>query len=255
MSGHSKWSQIKRQKGMADAKRSQLFTKLTREIIVVARQGGAKPEANFRLRLAIQRARDHNMPLENIERAIKKGSGEMGEGATLIEMNLEGYGPHGIAILLQALTDNRNRTLQEVRNVFSKSGASLGESGCVLWLFDLKGVITIESEGAEAAEAEELALYAIDAGAEDVKTGKGYVEIQTNPEDLDAVRKAIEQRGVSIVSAELFMVPETTVLLDDNAALQTLKLLDKLEELDDVQRVFSNADFSDAALEQYRSHT
>jgi YebC/PmpR family DNA-binding regulatory protein len=252
MSGHSKWSQIKRQKGTADAKRGQVFTKLTREIIVAARQGGASPEANFRLRLAIQRARDHNMPLENIERAIKKGSGEMGEGASLVEMNLEGYGPHGIAILLQALTDNRNRTLQEIRSVFSRGGASLGESGCVLWLFDPKGVITIESEG---AEAEELALYAIDAGAEDVKTEKGYVEIQTNPEDLDAVRKAIKQRGVSTASAELLMVPKTTVPLDDNAALQTLKLLDKLEELDDVQRVFSNADFSDAALEQYRSQT
>ena len=252
MSGHSKWSQIKRQKGVTDARRGQLFTKLAREIIVAVRQGGASPDTNFRLRLATQKARDYNMPLDNIERAIKRGSGEMGEGASLIEMNLEGYGPNGIAILLQALTDNRNRTLQDIRNIFSRGGGSLGESGCVLWLFDPKGVITVESEG---AEAEELALYAIDAGAADVKVEKDYVEIQTKPEDLDALRKAIEQRGVSIASAEFSMVPKSVVQLDDKAALHTLKLLDKLEELDEMQLVFSNADFSDAVLEQYRSQT
>ncbi len=211
MSGHSKWAQIKRQKGVTDARRGQLFTKLAREITVAVHQGGASPETNFRLRLAIQRARDQNMPLENVERALKRGSGELGEGgASLAEMNMEGYGSHGIAILLQAVTDNRNRILQEVRNILSRGGGSLGDPGCVLWLFDSKGVITV-------------------------------------------VRKAIEQRGVSIASAELSMIPKTVVQLDDKASSQTLRLLDQLEELDGVQRVFSNADFSDAALEQYRS--
>jgi len=250
MSGHSKWAQIKRQKGVTDARRGQLFTKLTREIIVAVHEGDASSEKNFRLKLAIQKARDHNMPLENIERAIKRGSGEIGEGANLTEMNLEGYGPNGIAILLQALTDNRNRTLQEIRNIFSRGGASLGESGCVLWLFDPKGVITVESQG---AEAEELALYAIDAGAEDVKIEKSYVDIHTKPENLDAMRKAIEQREMPIVSAELSMIPKSVVPLDDKSALQTIKLLDRLEEMDEIQRVYSNADFSEAVLEQYRS--
>ncbi|MFC1952016.1 YebC/PmpR family DNA-binding transcriptional regulator [Chloroflexota bacterium] len=249
MSGHSKWSSIKHQKGVTDARRGQLFTKLTREIIVVVRQGGDKPEANFRLRLAIQKARDSNMPTDNIERAIKRGSGQL-EGSTLVEMVLEGYGPSGVAILVQALSDNRNRTLQDVRNVFSRSGGSLGESGCVAWLFDLKGFITVETND---LNAEELALQAIDAGAEDVKVENTYVEIYTRPDELEKVRIALEQENLTIVTAELSMIPKTMVELEEKAALQTLKLLDKLEELDDVQHVFSNVDFSDSILEEYKA--
>jgi YebC/PmpR family DNA-binding regulatory protein len=249
MSGHSKWSTIKRQKGVTDARRGQLFTKLAREIMVAVREGGASPEGNFRLRLAVQKARDNNMPLDNIDRAIKKGSGQA-EGASLVEMVFEGYGPGGTAILAEALSDNRNRVLQEVRHIFSKHGGNLGESGCVAWLFDSRGVISVETG---EMDAEELALQAIDAGAEDVKVEKSYVEIYTAPEELEKVREALAQQNVPIASAEVLMVPKTTVELDEKAALQALKLLDKLEELDDVQRVSSNADFSDALLEKYQA--
>ena len=249
MSGHSKWSSIKHQKGVTDARRGQLFTKLTREIIVAVRQGGSNPEANFRLRLAVQKARDNNMPLDNIERAIKRGSGTM-EGATLVEMVLEGYGPSGAAILVQALTDNRNRTLQDVRNIFLRNGGSLGGSGCVAWLFDSKGLITIKTD---ELSADELALQAIDAGAEDVKVDDGYVDIYTKPEELEKVRAALEQENLPIASAELSMVPKTVVELEEKAVRQTLKLLDKLEELDEVQRVSSNANFPDSILEKYQS--
>ncbi|MFC2017254.1 YebC/PmpR family DNA-binding transcriptional regulator [Chloroflexota bacterium] len=249
MSGHSKWSSIKHQKGVADARRGQLFTKLTREIIVAVRQGGSSSESNFRLRLAVQKARDNNMPLDNIEKAIKRGSGII-EGAILVELTLEGYGPGGTAILVQALSDNRNRTLQDVRNIFSRSGSSLGESGCVAWLFDSKGLITIETND---LDAEELALQAIDAGAEDVKVENDCVEIYTKLEELEAVRTALEQKNLPVASAELSMVPKTMVELEEKVALQTLKLLDKLEELDEVQYVSSNADFPNSVLEKYQS--
>ena len=251
MSGHSKWSSIKHQKGVTDARRGQLFTKLTREIIVAVRQGGSNPDTNFRLRLAIQKARDNSMPLENIERAIKRGSGTM-EGAALVEMVLEGYGPNGAAILVQALTDNRNRTLQDVRNIFARHGGSLGESGCVAWLFDSKGLITIRTN---ELDTEELALEAIDAGAEDVKVETSFVEIYTKLEELEMVRKALEEKNLPITSAELSLVPKTMVELEEKPALQILKLLDKLEELDEVQRVSSNVDFSDSVLEKYQLQT
>ncbi|MBA7613009.1 putative transcriptional regulatory protein [subsurface metagenome] len=248
MSGHSKWHSIKHQKGVADARRGQLFTKLTREIIVAVREGGSNPDTNFRLRLAVQRARDSNMPMDNIERSIKKGSGEL-EGMTLTEVILEGYGPSGTAILVEALTDNRNRTIQDVRGAFTKHGSSLGENGCVSWIFDARGLITVKID---RLDADDLALNAIDAGADDVKIESGYVEIYTMPEDLEAVRSALEAKKIPIASAELLKVPKTMVQLDDKAAMQTLKLLDKLEELDEVQHVSSNADFPDAVLEQYQ---
>jgi len=248
MSGHSKWASIKHQKGAADARRGQLFTKLTREIIVAVRDGGSNPEANFRLRLAIQKARDNNMPLDNIERSIKKGSGEM-EGITLAELVLEGYGPGGTAILVEALTDNRNRTIQEVRNAFTKHGGSLGENGCVAWIFDARGLITVKTDD---LDADELALEAIDAGADDVKVESGYVEIYTEPEEMEKVRTALEQKKIAIASAELAKVPKTTVQLEEKAALQALKLLDKLEEQDEVQHVSSNVDFPDTILEKYQ---
>jgi len=189
------------------------------------------------------------MPSENIARAIKRGSGEMG-GASLIEMTLEGYGSNGAAILVKALTDNRNRTLQEVRIIFNRHGGSLGESGCVAWLFDSKGLIILKTSN---LDAEELALQAIDAGAEDVKVEGSSVEIYTKPEELERVRKTLEQNNLPIDSAELSMVPKTTVELEEKAALQTLKLLDKLDELDEVQHVSSNADFPNSVLEKYQS--
>jgi len=248
MSGHSKWAQIKRQKGVTDARRGQLFTKLTREIIVVVREGGPSPESNFRLRLAIQKARDSNMPSDNIERAIKKGSGELG-GAALSEITIEGYGPHGVAVMVEALSDNRNRTVQEVRSLFARHGGSLGASGSVSWLFDNRGVIVVETDG---AQAEELALAAIDAGAEDVKEEKGYLEILTTPQNLETVRKVVEQIKLP-VSAEVQRVAKKTVVLDEKEAIQTLKLLDHLEELDDVQHVSANLDYSEAVLEKLRA--
>ena len=249
MSGHSKWASIKHQKGVTDARRGQLFTKLTREIIIAAREGGSNPETNFRLRLAVQKARDNNMPTDNIERSIKKGSGEL-EGGSLAEVILEGYGPSGTAILVNALTDNRNRTIQEVRSTFTRHGGSLGENGCVAWIFDSKGVITIKADN---LDADELALSAIDAGAEDVKVESDYVEVYTRPEELETVRTALEQQNLPIASSELSMVPKTLVQLDEKAATQALKLLDRLEEIDEVQNVFSNADFPDSILESYQS--
>jgi len=251
MSGHSKWSSIKHQKGVTDAKRGQLFTKLTREIIVAVREGGSNPEANFRLRLAIQKARDNSMPSENIERAIKRGSGTM-EGAGLVEMILEGYGPSGAAILIEALTDNRNRTVQDVRNIFFRHGGNLGESGCVAWLFDSKGLITIRTN---ELDTEKLALEAIDAGAEDVTFEHNFVAIYTRPEELEMVRRALEEKSVPLTSAELSMVPKTMIELEEKPALQTLRLLDRLEELDGVQRVSSNVNFSDSVLGKYQSQT
>lgn len=248
MSGHSKWSQIKRQKGVTDARRGQLFTKLTREIIVAVKQGGANQEANLQLRLAIQRARDGNMPLENIERAINRASGG-GEASELASVTLEGYGPNGVAVLVEALSDNRKRAIQEVRRLFTQHNSNLGESGCVSWLFENKGVIMVESDG---SEAEEIALQAIDAGAEDVRTEKGYLEIHTQPQDMEKVKEAISE-GQHVISAEIYLVPKTTMLLGEKEATQTLAFLDQLEELDDVQRVFSNIDFSDATLEKLRA--
>ncbi|MGD0352111.1 MAG: YebC/PmpR family DNA-binding transcriptional regulator [Dehalococcoidia bacterium] len=248
MSGHSKWSQIKRQKGVSDHRRGQLFTKLAREIIVAVREGGPSPENNFRLRLTIQKARDSNMPSDNIERAIKKGSGEAG-GAALAEITFEGYGPHGVAVLVDALTDNRNRTVQEVRSLFARHGGSLATSGSVSWLFDTRGVIVVETAG---AQAEELALTAIDAGADDVKEEKGYLEILTTPQNLETVRKVVEKIKAP-VSAQVMRVAKKTVVLEEKEAIQTLKLLDHLEELDDVQSVCANLDYDEAVLEKLQA--
>jgi len=248
MSGHSKWANIKHQKGIADVKRGRIFTKLIREITVAVREGGANPEGNFKLRLAIQKARDNNMPLDHIGRTIKRASGEQ-EGASLAEVVLEGYGPGGTAIMVQATTDNRNRTVQDVRSIFTKHGGSLGESGCVSWLFESKGVITVKTDG---MNPDDLMLNAIDAGAEDVQVEGGYVQIYTKPSEMEKVRAILEQKNIPVDRAEVSMQPKTMVRLDEKTALQTLKLLDKLEELDDVQNVASNADFADAVLEKYQ---
>jgi len=250
MSGHSKWAQIKRQKGVADTRRGQLFTKLTREIIVAARQGGGNPDTNFRLRLAVQKARDSNMPLDNIDRAIKKGSGELGP-ASLSELTIEGYGPKGVAVIVKAFTDNKNRTISEIRNVFSKHGGSLSESGGVAWLFENKGVITLDTK---STDPDEISLLAIDAGADDISEGKDYLEIYTTPQTIENVRKAIEKKA-RVISAEVSLLPSRTIMLEEKEALQTLKLLDHLEELDDVQWVFSNMDFADSITEKLREQS
>jgi YebC/PmpR family DNA-binding regulatory protein len=244
MSGHSKWAQIKRQKGVADARRGQVFTKLTREIMLAARTGGGNLESNYALRLVVQKARDNNMPSENIERAIKRAAGG-GEGANLAEITFEGYGPGGVAVLIEALTDNRNRTVQEIRSALTRHGGSLGETGCVAWLFDTRGVITVD---ATDGSADDVALQAIDAGADDVKTEGDYVEVYTEPSRMEDVRSALEA-DFKVVSAEVSRVAKTTVMLEDSKAGQIMSFLDQLEQLDDVQRVFSNADFSDSALQ------
>lgn len=238
MSGHSKWSSIKHQKGITDARRGQLFTKLAREITVAVRQGGSNPESNFQLRIAIQRARSSNMPLDNIERAIKRGSGGA-EGSDLIEMVLEGYGPGGAAILVKALTNNRNRTIQEVRQILTRHGGNMGESGCVSWIFQSMGVIILEIDD---QDSEEFALIAIDAGADDVKTSDGYMEIYTQPHDLEEIRKTIESKK-NILSTEFSQIPQTTMELNEKQSAQVISLLEHLEELDDVQHVFSNVEF------------
>jgi YebC/PmpR family DNA-binding regulatory protein len=249
MSGHNKWSKIKRQKGLEDAKKGQIYTKLTREIIMAARESGGDVESNFKLRLAIQKARDSSMPKDNIERAIERGSGGA-EGAVLEELTLEGYGPSGTAILAQTLSDNRNRTVQEIRNVFNKQGGTMGSAGSVAWLFDSRGVITVDING---KNPDDIELQAIDAGAEDVKVTEDTMEIYTKPTELELVKKNLEKNKVTIASAELSMIPKTLVEVEDKAAIQTLKMLDKLEDLDDVQKVFSNVDFTDQQIEKFHS--
>lgn len=244
MSGHSKWSQIKRQKGVTDFRRGQLFTKLGREITMAARQGGADPESNFRLRLVVQRARDSNMPNDTIERALKRGAGG-GDAAELHEITYEGYGPGGTAIMVDVVTDNRNRSAAELRAAFTRAGGNLGEAGCVAWLFDSRGVISVSVDG---SDAETIELAAIDAGAEDVRSEDGAVEIVTAPNALEAVRRALTEQKIAVSSAETEMVPKTTVELDAKEGVQALRLLERLEELDDVQRVYSNADFPDEVL-------
>ncbi|HWE60910.1 MAG TPA: YebC/PmpR family DNA-binding transcriptional regulator [Chloroflexota bacterium] len=247
MSGHSKWAQIKRQKGANDAKRGQVFTRLGREIVVAAREGGGDPIANFRLRLAVQRAREHNMPADNIERAIKRGTGG-GESGDLDEITYEGYGPGGGAVIVQVMTDNRNRAAGEVRNVFTKHGGSLGESGSVAWQFDDRGVITLALNG---HDAEEVELLAIDAGAVEVQADGDQIEIQTEPTDLEHVRQSLESQKLEIINAERSLVPRTTVALDSHQAAQLLRLVDRLEELDDVQKVYSNVDIADEDVAAY----
>jgi YebC/PmpR family DNA-binding regulatory protein len=248
MSGHSKWSQIKRQKGAADAKRGAVFTKLGREIVVAARQGGGDPAANFRLRLAIQRARDANMPADTIERAIKRAVGG-GEAENLDEVTYEGYGPGGIAILVEAMTDNRNRTAASIRSIFDRGGGNLGESGSVAWQFKARGVITVNAPGKE----EEVELAAIDAGAVDVQSDGGEVQIYTERDDLEAVRRSLSEAGFEVTAAELTMVPDVTIDLDEQKSVTALKLLDKLENDDDVQKVYTNAEFAEAAMAAFNA--
>ena len=240
MSGHSKWAQIKRQKGATDAKRGQLFTKLGRELTVAARDG-ADPAGNARLRMALQRAREANMPHDTIDRAIKRGAGGA-DGANYQEITYEGYGPGGTAVMVYAMTDNRNRAAAEIRSTFSRNGGNLGETGCVGWLFESKGVIAVEVNG---HDPDELALKAIDAGAEDVQVSEDVIEIVTEVGDLEAVRAQLDGAGVPIADAAVNMVAKTTVELDEKSAEQVFRLVERLEELDDVQNVYTNTEISD----------
>jgi YebC/PmpR family DNA-binding regulatory protein len=245
MSGHNKWSKIKNKKGVDDVKRGNLFTKLTREIIMSAKEGGGNMDSNFRLRVAVQKARDSNMPLDNIDRAIKKGTGDLAGGG-MVELTMEGYGPNGMAILVTALTDNHNRTVQEIRSAFTKHGGSLGASGSVSWLFESRGVIAINKT--EGMNVDDLTLEAIDLGAEDVQDQGDSIEIYTKADQLFKVRAALETKKIAVESGEMQMVPKTTVKMELKGANQALKLLDRLEELDDVQNVYSNADIPDDVL-------
>ncbi len=250
MSGHSKWASIKRQKGVNDAKRGQLFTKLGREIVIAVREGGPDPEANFRLRLVLDKARQANMPKDNVERAIKRGSGESVDGAQVEEYTYEGYGPHGTAMIVQAFTDNRNRTVSEIRHVFSRYGGNLGADGCVAWMFSRKGVISV---AVGSADPDEVALIAIDAGAEDVEISDDTVEVYTEMTDFRAVRDALTEAGVELLDAQLSWLPQSQLTLDEKEAMTNLKLMEALEDLDDVQQVFSNLDISDEVLATYEN--
>jgi YebC/PmpR family DNA-binding regulatory protein len=238
MSGHSKWSTIKRQKGANDAKRGAMFTKVAREIAVAARAGGGDPDANYRLRLAMDKARSINMPADNIKRAIDRATSS-GEGEQYEEIVYEGYGSGGVAVLVEAATDNRNRTAAEVRSIFSKAGGQLAGAGAVAWQFEPRGLITVDREG---VDADEVALAAIDAGAVDVDTETDPIEIYTEPHDLESVRTALDEAGVTVDEAESAMLAKQTVTLDAEHVRKTMRLVELLEDLDDVQRVTTNVD-------------
>ncbi len=251
MSGHSKWAQIKRKKGVTDTKRGQLFTRLGRDITIAVREGGSgDPEANFQLRLAIEKARGSNMPKENIERAIRRGSGEGAEGGQLEDITYEGYAAGGAALLVQVLTDNRNRAASEVRRVFTRSGGTLGAAGAVAWMFEKKGVVTIETDG---RNAEDIELELIDLGAEDILVDGKLVEAYVDPHDLGRIRGDLEKRKIPIENAEISMIPKNPATIDTDHAIQTMKLIEQLEELDDVQKVTSNLDINEELLNQFEA--
>ncbi|GAB6073187.1 YebC/PmpR family DNA-binding transcriptional regulator [Venenivibrio stagnispumantis] len=248
MAGHSRWHNIKNKKAKADAQRGKIFTKIIKEITVAARLGGGDPQANPRLRMAIEKAKEVNMPSENIERAIKRGTGEL-EGVTYEEVRYEGYGPEGVAIIVDAMTDNRNRTTAEIRHIFSKYGGNLGASGCVSFLFEDKGVIYVDKS---KYNEDEIFEKAIEAGAEDVITDdQDYYEIRTSATDLYTVKENLEKAGVEIAKAELTKLPTTTVKInDEETATKLMKLLDALEDNDDVQKVYANFDIPENILEK-----
>jgi YebC/PmpR family DNA-binding regulatory protein len=243
VSGHSKWSQIKRQKGAADIKRGNLFTKMTREVMIAAKQGGGDPDANFRLRLAVDRARAVNMPKDSIQRAIDRATGG-GEGVQLETAVYEGYAPGGVSVMVEAATDNRNRTASEIRATFTRHGGKLGEAGSVQWLFEQKGVIEVDATG----KVDDVELAAIDVGAEDVETDKELVTIYTAPRDFEKVKRGLEAAGIHAASAELSMRPTSTVHVDGDTAQKVIRLIDALEELDDVQKVHANFDIPEEVL-------
>jgi len=246
MSGHSKWSSIKHKKGITDARRGKVFTKLIKEVTVAARMGGGDPDANPRLRTAIAAAKSENMPKDNIERAIKKGTGEL-EGVAYEEVYYEGYGPGGIAILVEVATDNKNRTVAEVRHIFSKQGGNMGESGSVAWMFEKKGIITLPKQGKSEDEIMELAL---NSGAEDMRTEDEYFEIQTDIESFEPVRKTLAEKNLTMENASLQWIAKNTINVSGENAEKMMKLIENLEDCDDVQNVYSNADFDEEFIKQ-----
>ena len=245
MSGHSKWSTIKHKKGAADAKRGKIFSKLIKEITVAARMGGGDPEANSRLRHALINARTQNMPKDTYERAVKKGAGGL-DGVNYEEIVYEGYGPGGVAVLVECMTDNRNRTIAEVRHAFGKAGGNVGTSGCVAWMFDKKGLITVNKKD---ATEETLMEVALEAGAEDIKDEDDSFDIVMDPSDFDAVKDAIDAANIKFEAAEITMIPQTLTELKGAEAEQMIKFMDVLDDLDDVQKFYSNADISDETLD------
>ncbi len=246
MSGHSKWATIKRKKGAADAKRGQLFSKLSRAITVAAREGGGDPVSNAALATAVEKARANSMPKDNIERAIQKGTGAGGDGVDYEAITYEGYGPGGVAIICVALTDNRNRTASDVRHIFTKNGSELGTPGSVAWQFERKGIILVDAEG---VDEEALMDAALEGGAEDIAEDGSQWQVVTEPTDLSAVRASIEGAGFAAASADITMLPKTTVEAGEKEARQLLRLIDSLEENDDVQDVYANFDISEAVME------
>jgi YebC/PmpR family DNA-binding regulatory protein len=246
MSGHSKWSTIKRQKGANDAKRGQLFTKLAREISIATRGGLPDPDHNVRLRLAVDKARAANMPKENIDRAIERAAGSSG-GESLDEIVYEGYGPGGVALMIQAATDNRNRTVGEVRAVLTRAGGTLGESGSVAWMFDQVGQVIVDPG---TMDIDDVGLIAIDAGAVDIQGEEGEIEVYTEPQDLHSVQEALVEAGLNVTGAELMMRPKTMLTPESDAAVKVIRLMERLDDLDDVQQVYSNLDVTDEVLAQ-----
>lgn len=250
MAGHSKWANIKHRKGRQDAIKGKVFTKMGRELIIAAKTGGANPETNFRLKIAIQKAKAANMPNDNIQRAIQRGAGGQ-DSANFEELTYEGYGPGGVAVMLSILTDNRNRTAGEIRHIFSKNGGNMGETGCVGWMFKQRGVLTLKKEDVKISD-DDLILLALEQGAEDIKTEEGeLIEIFTRPEDFQAVKEALEQEGLSFEEAQIAMTPQTTAEVKDlEQARLLLRMMDYLEEHDDVQDIYTNFDIPDEVMEQ-----
>jgi YebC/PmpR family DNA-binding regulatory protein len=246
MSGHSKWATIRRKKGALDAKRGKLFTKLIKELTIAAREGGGDPAGNPRLRLAVDNAKAANMPADNIERAIKKATGEL-EGTTISELTYEGYGPGGIAVLVEVATDNKNRTVAEVRHIFSKQGGNMGESGSVAWMFEKKGIITLPKQGKSEDDILEIVL---NAGAEDMRTEDEYFEIQSEVESFEPVRRSLFDKNLTIENASLQWIAKNTINIAGENAEKMLKLIESLEDCDDVQNVYSNADFDEDFIKQ-----
>jgi YebC/PmpR family DNA-binding regulatory protein len=246
MSGHSKWSSIKRKKGATDAKRGQAFTRLIKEITVAARIGGGDPEGNPRLRTAIAAAKADNMPKDNIDRAIKKGTGEL-EGVSYDEFLYEGYGPGGAAVLIEAMTDNKNRTTADIRHIFAKGNGNLGEAGCVAWMFEKKGYIVVEKS---AVDEEQLMELALDAGADDIQEDEKEFEVVTDPGAFDAVKEALDGAGIQYLLAEVTMHPQSVVQLEGKNAEQMLRLMEQLEDHDDIQKVYANFDIPEGVMEQ-----
>lgn len=249
MAGHSKWANIKHRKGKQDAQKGKIFTKLAREIIVAAREGGGDPAGNFRLRIAIQKAKEANMPNDNINRAIQKGVGG-GEGENYEEVVYEGYGPGGVAITLNIMTNNRNRTAGEIRHLFSKYGGNMGETGCVSWMFDNKGYLMLKADDLTVSE-DDLLIYSLESGAEDIKIEDGLVEIFTDPSDFEGVKAALEEHNINFEQAEITMIPQNTVEVTDiEQAKKLIRLMDAFEDHDDVQNVYANFNIDDDILAQ-----